>query len=405
MGVQPQLWMEQVAGNSPSSAAFSYQGGGRSSRNYFIGDDGTGVHAPVTNFTQLQNALLTLLGDVTPNLVDGTSLKRTPPLADPMYPWLFCESVGSVQGIGHPVQVNPDPTGLLEIPQVEYTALYPCYKFSGCLFGARPYTLLNDTAVNGFGSLSANGTPWYDETFTLQEQDAYANEWIRYVDVEHSPSGEFLVAQAGQFIFDVAGGYSPNGKPAGNGQLRMFFRKDALRITWYMVPYTFISSPDSFILEGIGHINQNPWCDWDKGQLLLEGIQIVRYTPIVPQMALWPVATNAYANNKYCNISFFMTLVNRPFATISDGGDGTRLAIPNDPVLPPWADDAAAIQIVQRHHNLVPWGHCLYQFFYAKLQNIADYEGAQGLPVYPSFPFELLFTNPDGDSPTPGGTL
>ncbi len=377
--------METIDGKSPSQAGFSIRGAGRSVRNYIIGDDGNGQHTRINGTSEIYSSVVEILGE-TRTHEDGIRLKRTLPLADPVFQWLICESIGNVAGLGNPgAAIASNPYGILEAPTVDYFALYPAYAFSGVTFTPRPYASLKDDDI-------PTGTLVYTDVEGTTQTSDYAQEWLRYTDVETVPAGEYITAQAGQFVFDVASGFSPDGRPAGNGQLRMFVKRKMIKVTWYCVPYEYIDTGDSslpsWIELGLGCVNQFDWWNYKAGSMLLEGVMVNRYTPAVPKSIVWNGSgLVSYANQKLCDISFMFSHLYpvigkdtlKIFGLEAGGNRATPRAPKND-------------NVIQAGHNLVPYAHQM-GWFYARTK-IPGYTASDNQPLYPSFPFQLLFANP-----------
>ena len=381
--------METIGGQSPSAAGFTIMGGGRSVRNYIIGDDGqsgAAAHPPVTDTVELFDAIVELMGETRVYDSSELHLSRTLPLADPIFQWMFCESIGSLSGRGRPTQTASNPLGILEAPTVDYAAFYPCWLFSGVNFTQRPYAVISDS------SIPEDEVEWVTED-GFDGTNGYAEEWLRFVDVEDIPAGEYITAQAGQFIFDVNSSLAPNSRPAGVGQLRMLLKRRMIKMTWFQVPYNYIdlgpfaTTPDdeSWIVRAIGKVNQRDWWLYPKGTMLLEGIGVSRYTPVVPQVLSWrggPFGGGVgFSNQKLCNITFFFSFFNPPLGKDSAGN-------PAEPSIP-----IREIQDVTRGWNLVPYAH-MGGFYYVKTKALSGFSDASNRPIYQSFPMELCFTNP-----------
>ena len=382
---QLRLFQERVAGNSPSKAGFTVRGGGRSVRNYIIGTEAD----PVTTVGEIHQGIIEMMGD-TGYHSDNLRIKRTLPLADPEYYWMFCEGIGDIAGIGRPTLEASDPSGSLEAPPVDYVATYPQYGFSGCTFSPRPYAVVQDEAI------PTTTLEWRDVEGTAFSGD-YAMEWLRFVDVETIPGGEYITAQAGQFLFDVNSGLRPDGVAAGAGQLRMFVAKKTIKMTWFQVPYAYIDPTtnllNTYIGYTIGKVNQYDWWKWEKGTLLLEGVMVNRYTPIVPVATLVSPDDSdvAFSTEKLCDITFMFSHVNPPLGKDSADAAGT-------PRTPSILSSPGPVQVVQQGHNYVPYAHQM-GWFYAKT-NIPGYSHATNRPIYPSMSYHHLFTNPAAFPPT-----
>jgi len=375
------LYMEDARGTSTSKAGFSIRGAGRSSRNYIIGDDGqrsngSVIHAPITSRGQVHLAVEELLGSTGYYPAADGRLRRVLPLADPYYPWLFVESIGSIYGMGHPEQSAADPLGFMEADPLDYVTTYPSYKFSDVSFTPRPYESVQDDEIQ-------TGVIEYVNQQGFAAHYQYAKEWERFVDVDTVPAGEYITANAGRFVFDVASALAPKGQPAGDGQLRMFVRKKMLKMTWFQVPNSYTigsATQDTYIDQAIGTINQTDWWRYPKGSLLLEGAAINRYLPFLPKAKLSGSGQILFTNEKLCDITFMFSYLNPPLGKDSAGAEATP--------------SAAAIpgQHVQAGHNLAPYAH-MSGWYYVKTQ-IPKVSDADNRPIYPSFEYALLFTNP-----------
>lgn len=393
------LYMEKAGGRSPNTASFSIQGGAKTSRTFYIGDDGQRdpfgavIHTAVTSITEVHNAIKEILGH-SERHDDTLRIKRTRPMADPEYYYLHAESIGNIAGIGRPTLTAAHQGLFQESPQVDNFQLYPCYEFSGVCFTQRPYRILPDSAIT-------TGSLIYADENGDEDDLSFAREWFRYVDVETIPSSEFLTAQIGNMKFNVASGSAPDDRTAGSGQIRMLMRKKLIKITWYQVPYNYIDGSvgdvllgaDSYIYKAIGCVNQYDWWRYKKGTMLLEAVGVQRYSPLFPT-PIEDVDLNAdgaevfsVANAKLSNITFVFSYTNPPLGDDADGNEAT-------PTIPAHIlGYAGPIQTVPAGHNLVPYAHQM-QWFYAQTQDLENFTRASRRPIYPSFPMQLIFTDP-----------
>ena len=112
------------------------------------------------------------------------------------------------------------------------------------------------------------------------------------------------------------------------------------------------------------------------GSLLFTGLSTRPYTPPVPTLDLFE---GVYSAEKLCDVEFNFEYTNR-----SNGGATPTISNPN------W---------IAAGHNLLPW---LYdrKFYYATATPFirppaTDTDPSVWAPTYESFPFQLLFTDPD----------
>lgn len=283
-------------------------------------------------------------------------LNRTLPLSHPIYDSWYASNVSEVRGVGVPTQQanppqNPALNGAVTIPAL----IYPEYSVK-VEFTPRLYNVLPNTAITqAFGD-------WYPLAGGGRQQFSYANEWVRFCDFELSPKDDWETAQAGTMTFQATA-TPPNGSPFA-AMPRMRLPNQTLKVTWYGVPYRYITSPNSYITKWPGYINQNDWFNWKAGQLLYIGYNPIRYQPPNPEITSDGGSISSWA--KLCDLELFFLLTNRT----------------TDDTLPGPTNG----NIIQAHWNLAPWYFDLH-FHYPLTAN--------GNPLWESFPVEILFFDPD----------
>lgn len=359
---------ERIAGKSPHKIGFQRQGGGRATLPMIIGNKGDGVGA-ITSVTELHDAIREILGFTTTH-PNGEGLARKLPKCHPMFPQLYANAIQEMVGLGRPTMTDAAP-GTMETDTFDSFALYPAYELM-VEFSPRMYTLCGDDDITQNQTFSINWTDTDGVTVAYE----YAKEWLRYTDSERVPAGTWITAESGQFLFDVSGGAIPNGVSAGAGQIRMFMPEEGLKVTWYEVPYDFVdtgsTSISSYISQGLGCVNQHDWNGYTAGTLLLHGIALTRYVPPMPEYASDPENKAIVRAKKLCDITFIMTF--------------------KEPDLTANPSAAANAQTVQYGHNLMPYAWT-GGWYYAKT-NVPAAASQDGKPLFPSFPYQLLFTNP-----------
>jgi len=322
--------------------------------------------ATITGFlnpasVDLLDTLTTIIGGCEPR-GDGR-LSRTLPIAHPQYPWLFAESV-SVTGIGFNERLDADPN--LEAPSLLTYASYQLYRLE-IQFSPRPFAVLSDDSIE-LRPLN------YTDDSGNAVATTYANEYTRFTDYDGQPSAEYITAQQGQFVFRAAG-VAGNNNPEGAtvpGQVRLLQNKSTIKFTWSQVPLSYIEPTfrdTSYIEDAIGHVNQLEWYGWPAGTLLFLAPTFRRYVPVNPGFSNW-YETSAVSTNKLVDIEFTFQ----------------RFAPRTDPALPP---PPRPQHKVTAGHNLLPWFGAGGQYHYYAESTIGDRS------LYPSFPFQLLFTDPD----------
>lgn len=356
-------YLEDVDDVSPGSAGCSVESA-HASIPYLLS-------APSAN--DLQTAITEILGTVDTSTGDGR-LKRTLPMAHPVFPYWYASSIGNIKGYGNPTKTNAQPK--LECASVAQFALYKQYKLD-VEFTPRPYAVLADKSI----SLKKSQT-WYDTDGTTKT-NTFVGEWNRFTDFEPHPQNDNITAQQGTMIFHTAsntspGGATPSASVQFSGMPRLFLPNQLIQFTWYQVPYRYISSSKSWIATMMGKVNQNDWYQWDAGELLYLNYKPKRYTPPVQAENLW--IPGAFSTEKLCNIEFTFLGTSRTGSDVPVGDLAAKPAL-----------QTANHNWVAAGHNLLPWLKTR-KFYYA---DFPDSTAANRVPTWLSFPFELLFTDPD----------
>lgn len=309
----------------------------------------------------LQNAITTILGTTLVDTSDGR-VTRQLPLAHPTFPWLFASSIESIRGMGAPTKELA--SSALEAPPFPFYALYPQYEFV-VTFTPRNYAVLKDSSI----SLSKNNT-WYDFSGSALSYKTFAPEWLRYCWYDLAPHPENITAQFGQMLFRTQSGSAPGNGVQFAGQPRIFINTQTLKVYWKGVPFRWIESDNSHITQFIGTINQTDFWKWKAGELLYINYDYRLYTPPVPELE---TLNNIVTTQKLCDITFTFLRTKR---TVNDA-PATPLANRN---------------FIPAGHNALPWLQNRTGFYYASTDNAT---AASQYPTYPSYPHELLFTDPD----------
>ena len=163
-------------------------------------------------------------------------------------------------------------------------------------------------------------------------------------------------------------------------QIRMFLPNQVLRLTWYQVPFRFITSSNSVFNKYKGRVNQTDWNGpfgptpipagatpmFPAGSLLYLTYKPTIYTP--PLQALGNVFNKGSAYERMCDIEFDFLWTTRL---------GTSL--PANPT----------------NLNYVVDGHNLQPFPPARVFYYATSTDGHAVPSWLSFPIEELWTDPD----------
>lgn len=356
----------EAAGNrSPLQAGFSFTGGRAVCPYYFV---------PETDdldsfLLSLHTSIILVLGSCKANGEGG--LERLLPVACPLYPWLTAERISSLVGLGQHLVGTFYDNDIYECEPIERSfAAYPVYQFN-IEFLHQPYKLISD------GSIQIDTVSWYDEFNDLQSKDCY-REWLRYTDYTVTPQLEVAYAQHGQMVFRV-NDESPPDRYTASGFPKIAVPQSQIQFNWYQVPFSYIDSAESFIVKYLGRINFQSWLNWPAASLLYVGVTVNRrYPPPVPEKIIESGAAS-YSTEKLCDLSFTFLYTSRTVA-----------ATPPSPVNNNWIADG---------WNTLPWLGPQAEgngFYYSTRSDVSpDTDESVWMPLHLSFPFELLFQDPD----------
>ncbi len=372
---------ERIAGRSPNTGGFSNAGGGRWIRKIIVGDKGDGLNA-ITDIGTLHNIVREILG-TTVKHEDGYRIRRELPKALPEFPWLYADRISDIVGIGRPTKTTSPVTQLTAGPWDEF-ALYPGYELTvECIPLAYPLDSDDNIRTDSLTWTFPDGTTNWVKSIggTVNGPFTYAKEWYRFTTFERAPSAEWITAEAGQFQFDVNSSEDPDGFNASKGQIKQLVPQGALKVTWHRVPSAFVdtTTTDTYVQAGLGHINQNEWAGHPAGTLLYTAVSVNRYQPPIPDFAYFLDSANI-APQLLCDIQFIFLERDPHLGKDALGNTATPSAPPN-------------ANAIQKGWNLQPLAH-MGSWYYAMTTGITGFTDANNKPAFPSFPFELLFTNP-----------
>ena len=264
---------EQVGASSFGTGGFSH-GGANFNRSYLVGQK------------NLSNFIYYTLGYNSPRNDGKSGVYRQTPVADPQFPFMYASSVANLQGnryiqstdweynalgagntlIGQPMPVYADWS--------EYTVTLN--------FDQRPYKVLDDTFVEQRA-----------ETISFSEQNnqvyVFPNvwpEWLRYTTYSFETRSEFLTVDTGSCYYYAKNNPQINipnqGVSAGSSMTKALFKTGTFKITWRMVPYQFVTglNLDTGVVKltalsvGQGRVNQSKFFGFKAGTLLFEGYTI-----------------------------------------------------------------------------------------------------------------------------------
>ena len=358
---------DTAEGVSPCQTMMDGMGGG-ATWTYVVQDD-LNPTLP-SNAAAVQFLVLTILGYTEYQGNGFGGLIRHTPLAHPLFPWLYAESITNLNGNGQYTltaqSVNyENPNTSLILSQ---WASWPTWRCQ-IRFTARPYPVLPDVNIP-----LDSGLTWYDDTSrdaTVAQQAINwrrVAEWTRYTSYEFLPMDNWITQQFGSMKFSSTD--ANNAKTFPN-QTRMFIPDQILRLKWWQVPLRYLTSSNSYITQYKGRINQFAWGGpvggniFAKGSLLYLSFKPTIYTPPLQQSVN---VFNSATYERMCDIEFDFLWTTR-----------TGTALPANPTNQNY---------IVGGHNLLPYP--VNRSFYYSVSN-----DAQQVPSWISFPVELLFKDPD----------
>jgi hypothetical protein len=341
----------------------------------------------INSATGIQNSLTAIFGttvlDATGHTTGGGAINRQQPYAHPLLPFWYAKAISSIKGVGGGGVQPIKNLRTLEAPVIPsstktdangnplgYWGLYPEYQYT-IEFGPVPYAVLGNSSIN------VNVTPTefiYIDPNGNSFQFGYAEEWKRYTNWIPIPQFDFITYQLGSMFFATGNSAFPNQQPM-KAFPKLFLPNQLIKFYWYQVPLTYITSPRSFLNRFAGYVNYFDWYQpaWRAGTLLYLGYTPTVYSPPVPQLYQVQEGRTGFAVDKLVDLEINFLYTSR---------QGTNLPTPIN-------------------QNSIPAGHNLLPFID---RNFYYAQAKVGTPpkVYPSwnsFPFELLFTDPDAAIP------
>lgn len=300
----------------------------------------------------LSDTLEAFVGSVDTVAGEG-GLARTLPLAHPRFPWLFCDRIASVRGLGNHTLTSAASD--LEAPAATQYAEYDNYRVQ-VEFTPRPYAVLPDTDI------VLGTSTWTDENGNTQTVRS-ATEWERFTEWMEDPITEVITAQNGSLKFATSAG-DPNNIPVPGGPIMRAPRVDIV-CRWHQVPYRYITSSNSYLKRYQGFINQFAWAGYPAGSLLFKGTRVPKLNPPPFPARVRAYGTTTFSIERIATIELLFEYVNR-----------TQSNVPA----------AASANYITSGHNLLPWFGDR-KFYYVV--------GTGNVPTYFSVEFSALFADPD----------
>lgn len=328
----------------------------------------------------LEQILWITLGTTQPevNTAAPGRLNRQLPLADPLFGWAYASSFNNIEGIGSPVSKQPalpSLAGGIDNSLPAWT-LFPNYQLD-ITCTTRPYPVLPDS------SIIPSYVIWVDIAGSTQQAQYYP-EWRRFCSFTQKPMDDWIARQNLTAYYKTSDNSEPGSstQPAQfMGQQRLLMPDYELILRWDGVPMRYLTSSNSYLNKFRGFVNQNPWSGpnemtqlpsqvgntftYGAGSLLYDGCDIIdSYPPVVP--FIWPGGVADYG--KLCDFALrfrWTTRVTQKAPTKSGNTVWTG-----------W-------------NSLPYFPNGLFYAAYNK-----DLAG-NIFPMFPSFPVELMFTDPD----------
>ena len=333
---------ERIGSIAKASAGFSYEGG-KATIEYQV------------QWEDVEQFCKESLGSVA---IDGNKLKRVLPLAHPTFPWLFVNSIATIEGYQF-VEKSDAPEELEAEPMPQYAS----YQYAKVVleFSPRPYALFKDE------SISVTPLSYFNDVGATVTKDIAAESW-RFVELATKTSMEYLTAQHGQYRMAGTGEATA---PSFPGQVRLLKKSKSITLTWHQVPFRVSEGPNIF--DGLGKINQIAFFGYGTGTLLFQGWTTNRPMPApFPEMTIdLDTGSTLPSTEKIVNIEFSFLYLEPEL-----GGQGVTPENQNH---------------IAYGHNSFPWFKD-GKYYYATTGGDGTTSPVEGIPPYKSYPFQLLFT-------------
>ena len=421
--------LELTDSKSPTTTGFT-QEGGKSTMKFVIGN-------------QLLDRYCTYMvgwADVYPRKGDGNTytpeysgINRTLPIAHPRYPWLYASAVESIQGVSYVKAsdlsaqgIIPKPNKGFLAPKLPVYAEYQEYEVS-VSFTGRTYQVFPNSYMLNNSKLPENALTYYwpDSSNTSNYSYKFTNikniwpEWNRFTFTRVEPRSEYLTAEKNtMFFYDPSGAIgSVNGTtPTIPGNIKIPYPSQSITVQWFNVPYSFVTGESAYDAEGkpttttplqigLNTVNQHPFLGKAAGTLLFEGVKVNNIgTRPFPEYVELPAGSGKYGFRyiRVCDLE--LTFIYRD----------PKPAVDYGALLKNTSTVQGQTGVVQGNnvlagHNLLP--NARNGQYYAGVmtskivdpneRNPAKYGASfeKQCVLYPSFPHQLLFTDPAWSCP------
>lgn len=350
--------------------SFKIRQGDREPGSFRIGEGGgASVITGVVENTDLATVLIAGLESAESTITNR--IKRTLPLAHPVFNWHYLLNVDNGQGVSFVQKEAANPGAYLEAPALNFFASYDKYELQAS-FAPRSYPLVRDESLPFFtltyfqenGSSTSLSTPAF-------------REYWRYLEWMTAPAAEYLTADKGQYKWAIPGGGTGgvtnpfDNTSAGTGQIRYLVPSATWKLIWHKVPYSYVLSSNSYLQRFLGHVNQTAFYRFSPGYALLQAVNVLRvYSPPFPGFFSYG-GSSVVSQNKLCDVELVILEARRTPGTAVTPTNGSHIAAGHNTAI------------------YAPNGKAYY------VENFRSGSAGSGKPIYPSIPFEILFQNPD----------
>ncbi len=344
----------------------------------------------------LQTLPTVLIGGVDLSTRGATSpyvgVRRTMPLPHPWSNSLVVTSVTGIRGIGQWIRSVGGFNSQLGVKIPDFP-LYPAYEI-GVEYGAPIYQPKADSFIKSL-------TGSYVNYLGVNVPFKTCNEWIRFVSWKRTEETNVISKKTGMMFYATSDDMEPGAStPTGASQYPaapyQALPDSIILMKWHQVPYSYITSPRSFISNcPHGVLNQFDFydakgdgdCKWKAGALRYGGVTVEDYRPPIP-----PEITNLLGmnlgtdDNKLVDITFTFYETNRQrLADRLPSPESVGAGVNKNWLIKGW--------------NLQPYLNKPNRYFYSHTiaQGVSD-DPADKTKWYPhhfSFPFELFFMDPE----------
>jgi hypothetical protein len=325
------------------------------------------------SLADLQDTITQLIGGTSTDVFGG-KIDRQLPMASGMFPMWSVNAITNAAGKGsYEKEGSRAPLGPPVNPEV---ARYEQYHWS-VEFTSKPYPILDNDKIRVLSSDPDTGDPisWFNEA-GVSKNFTYAEEWKRYTTFESLPRpGNWATGTIGsQNTFYTGSGAAPN-NIMFPGTPRMRMPDSTLRVTLRAIPYRWVESENSYFERFLGYVNQRQFKQYRAGYLAFESYGSNVYCPPLQQKE---TLDGAEAVVRLCDVEMIFGVTRR---RATDPPDTTAVGWNKNWVVDGW--------------NALPWfgPNAAARRFYYSAHKDADI--TKRCPQNPSFPVEILFTDPD----------